>query len=336
MKVLFKIIKTNSGNDIYFKLLAQALRKSDVYVEIEYYPKILRYFPLLLKYFDTHKQADIVHTSAEYGWAFKKKATPLVMTIFHNVFDKNYLPYSSIFQKIYYHLILHRNIKKSLSFANKVIAISNYTKNSLVSTYKKTQIDVIYCGINTGFFKPKRNKEKNEKYQLLFVGNLTKRKGIDLLTKIATQLGKEFLLYYTTGLANKTYRFSRPSNMVSLGRLSPIQLVHMYNSVDCLIFPSRLEGFGYAVAEAMSCGLPVVCGNNSSLKELIKNGENGLLSKTNDAGDYVKNVLFLASHRTAAAMMSKKNRERIQQYFSLSYMANHYLKMYFSLLKNNI
>jgi len=46
-------------------------------------------------------------------------------------------------------------------------------------------------------------------------------------------------------------------------------VVELYNAVDCLLFPSLYEGFGWPPLEAMACGIPVVCSNAGSLLEVV-------------------------------------------------------------------
>ena len=46
-------------------------------------------------------------------------------------------------------------------------------------------------------------------------------------------------------------------------------LPDVYNIVDVLFFPSMYEGFGLPLLEAMSCGTPIVCSNNSAIPELV-------------------------------------------------------------------
>ncbi|NIA15385.1 MAG: glycosyltransferase [Nitrospiraceae bacterium] len=56
--------------------------------------------------------------------------------------------------------------------------------------------------------------------------------------------------------------------IVHLKGLSEQELVWAYNAADVLLWPSRFEGFGLAVPEAMACGTPVVCSNGGSLAEI--------------------------------------------------------------------
>src|SRR5258706_9508865 len=119
MTVVFKVIKAGSGNDVYFERLSQALRKVNIDSEIEYYPKYFQYFPWLLKFVNKKSDGDIIHSNAEYGWGFKEKNKPLVVSLLHNVFEKDYQKYISVPQKIYYTFILRSNIKKSLDVADK-------------------------------------------------------------------------------------------------------------------------------------------------------------------------------------------------------------------------
>jgi glycosyltransferase involved in cell wall biosynthesis len=53
------------------------------------------------------------------------------------------------------------------------------------------------------------------------------------------------------------------------GLVSDEALVHLYRSAALVVYPSRYEGYGLPVAEAMACGAPVVASGNSSLRELV-------------------------------------------------------------------
>ncbi len=68
--------------------------------------------------------------------------------------------------------------------------------------------------------------------------------------------------------------------VLNLPNLSRAQLPDIYNLVDCLLFPSHYEGFGWPPLEAMACGTPVVASNAGSLSEVI--GDAGIVHEPND------------------------------------------------------
>jgi len=328
MKVVFKVIKAGSGNDVYFERLSQALKTVNIESEIEYYHKYFQYFPWLLKFFNKKTPGDIIHSNVEYGWVFKEGGKPLYVTLHHNVFDKHYRKYISLSQKIFHDFILEPNTKKSLKKANKRIAVSQYTKMSFIKKFGHFDIDVIYNFIDTNKYKLLNIKPIDKRFKLLFVGNLTKRKGADLLPKIMNKLGDEYILYYTSGLRTSIPKEFELSNMKPLGKLSEYELIVEYNKCDALLFPSRLEGFGYAVAEAMACGKPAITTNTSSIPELISHNVNGFLCKLDDINGLVKKIIFLRSIMDYKVSYQHLNSQKIKDNFSTNIIIKQYENIY--------
>ncbi len=60
------------------------------------------------------------------------------------------------------------------------------------------------------------------------------------------------------------------------GRVSREELRSAYRDADFLIFPSRLEGFGYVAAESMACGTPVICAPEGAVAEIVNPPECGI------------------------------------------------------------
>jgi len=224
---------------------------------------------------------------------------------------------------------LKRYVKRSLSVVDKIVAVSNYTKQSVTKTFGDFDIEVIYNSIDTKKFRPLKIRVGN-KMRIFFAGNLIKRKGADLLPKIMEKLGEDYVLYYTSGL--RTKRIFRQKNMFPLGRLSEKELIEEYNKCDIILFPTRLEGFAYVVAEAMACGKPVVTTNCSSLPELIENGKNGYLCEMNDINDFVEKIKILWENRELREKMGKANRKKVLEKFSVDRMSSEYVKIYEGLL----
>ncbi len=334
MKIAFVSLKGNSGSDVYYNLLKNALNKySFIKSEIFYFPSFLEKIPFLIPMylkkinFDDY---DIIHTNAEFGHYFKIAGKKLVITIHHSVFDKNYQKYTSLFQKIFHYLWIKPNLRKSLNVADNIIAVSNYTKTSILDYFKlDKEVYVIHNGIDTNKFKPMKIKINDKRFKLLFVGNLTERKGVDLLPKIMKELEeKEFVLFYTSGLRTQIPEDFNLSNMIPLGRLSEEDLIKEYNKCNSLLFPTRLEGFGYAVAEAMACGKPVISTNCSSIPEIVENGKNGFLCKIDDVDDFVEKIKILKKDKRLRENMGLKNKEKVIKKFSIHKMGERYIELY--------
>jgi glycosyltransferase involved in cell wall biosynthesis len=333
VKVLIPILRTHSGNDVYFRELQTALSRSSAAVEIRRFSPYLELLPsaarAALHWRGEYGNCALVHTNADYGASFKLAGRPYVVTAHHDVFDACYQEYTRVAQKTYHYGLLKHRIAQALAVADRVIAVSCSTKRSLECTFGASNVDVIYNGIDTAAFKPKRvaiPEEFANKTRLLFVGNLSKRKGADLLPQIVKRIGERYVLFYTGG--SHPGQLADLANAISLGKVSREKLPAVYSMCDIFLFPSRLEGFGYAVAEAMACGKPVVCTNGSSLPELVVDQKGGYLCKQDDVGDFAERIRSLAADSRLRETMGEFNRKRILENFTLDQMAESYLRLY--------
>jgi glycosyltransferase involved in cell wall biosynthesis len=324
MKICFRLIKTNSGNDVYFEHLARALHNAGIESEFQYFSHYYQYFPLLLLLNrSSPTDADIIHTNIEFGWALKVKRKPLVSTVHHLVFDKYYQRFTSVYQKFFHYLVLLPNMYFTLLASDKVISVSKYTDKSLKLMFKYKNSQMIYNSIDRNtFIRKEINKYNDGKIHLLYVGNMINRKGSDLLPKLMIKLGDQYVLNYTSGLRTTKKCSDFPPNMISLGKISETELVDQYNRCDALLFPTRLEGFGYAVVEALSCGTPVLCSNNSSLTEIITDERMFIDIDPEINANQIKNKLRLKY---------RFNRNDLAK-FSTKQMVDTYINMYNQLL----
>lgn len=338
MKILLISIEGGSGSDVYYKLLKQGLDKyTDIQSDLIFIPhifeKVFFLIPLYLKHkninFDKY---DIVHTNAEFGHWFKRKNKLLAVTIHNFIFDKEFQKYNSILQKIFYYFWVRPNLKKSLLVADEIIAVSKYTKNNIIDYFNlKKNITLIYNGIDTDLFRPLNLKKENNKTKLLFVGNLIKRKGIDLLPEIMKKLDDDYELCFTSGLrTDKIPVYLKKKNMIPLGKMNHNQLLIEYNKCDIFLLPSRLEGFGYCAVEAMACGKPIIATNYSALKEIIMNEKSGYLCKINDIDDFVDKIR-MTKKRLNSGESFLSNCYYVKNNFSLKVMAGEYNKFYKSI-----
>ena len=333
MKVLVPIFESRSGSTVYFDQLKSIVGPKAIQVDSIQFAPYLEFVPNIaqrrLLTVTTVRGYDLIHSNADYGVLFRRSDKPLVVTVFHDVFDENYQKFTTLAQKAYHFGLLKQRIAKALRNADRVIAISQSTKTSIERTFGAKHVEVIYPGIDAELFRPKKFEARDEfagKTRLLFVGNLIKRKGADLLPAIMRKLGTDYVLYYTAGLRTQS-TFTEP-NMVKRIAESENDLVNLYNESDIFLFPSRLEGFGYAVGEAMACGKPIVCTDASSLPELVLDEQGGLLCRLNDVDDFVEKVRFLGARPELRQAMGEFNRKRLMSAFSISQMGTDYAALY--------
>jgi len=334
MKILYLNIRGQAGGDVFFELLKRTQIENGEQVSSMSYNRYWAFCPQLLSKFKKVKlEYDVIHSDVLSTYLIKNHNKPMVASVFEVVTKEFQEKYLNIKQKLYYQQIL-KYLNKGIKKADIIVTISKASENAVRDCFNINNIKTIYCGIDTGLFKPVvfEDSQYQDKIKLLFVGNLTKRKGADLLPQIVSKLDKRFILFYTTGLRSPKKVFSN-DRMIPLERLSGSELVYWYNLCDILLLPTRLEGFGYAVAEAMSCEKPVVTTNCSSLPEIVINGENGFLCKIDDIEDFVDKIMILADNPAMRKNIGIKNRKRIIEDFSLPKMGNEYNELYRKIAK---
>lgn len=323
-------IRAGSGADVYTERLAGGLLGRGIDVKVTWFHHFMELVPYFLKYTKLPAGTDIIHTNSWNGFAFKRKDTKLIVTVHHCVSDPEYQSYKSMMQAAYHDLLINRYEAHSIQTADCVVAVSKYTADKVQSLFNITQVRVIYNGIDTDYFSPGDTRKKPARFRLLFVGNPTRRKGFDLLRPIVEKLGGEYELFYT-GSPGKM-PFVKQANVHATGILQKDDLLQAYRDCDAMLFPSRLEGFGYSVCEAMACGKPVITSDNSSLSEIIRHGETGLLCKTDNVDEFCAAARLLASDPVLAEKMGKAARVHVMENFTLGKMVDEYTRLYKSIL----
>lgn len=172
--------------------------------------------------------------------------------------------------------------------ANKIITVSEYSKQDIIDTYKvnPNKISVAYNGIGD-FFTPIKNSKKEDvkrkftsnKDYFLFVGALHPRKNIINLFKAfdlyKTQTNSENKLlvvgekyWWNDEIKTVFESLKNQKDIVFTGHVQSDELNEIYGAGLALVFPSYFEGFGIPLVEAMKCELPIVSSNATCLPEI--------------------------------------------------------------------
>jgi glycosyltransferase involved in cell wall biosynthesis len=106
-----------------------------------------------------------------------------------------------------------------------------------------------------------------------------------------------------------------------------------YNLADVFLFPSAMEGFGLAIGEAMSSGLPVVASNRGSIPELLADGEGGFLCDPGQPAAFVARLLALLGDPALREAFGRANRARVEQRFRWARCADETRRVYEAVLE---
>ncbi len=320
---IFSPMATGNGAYIVHQILALKIPGYRLYGYNPYWTLL----PPLLPFVFGDNKADIIHTTPDYGCFAKLKNTPLVITCHNLVLDQFMMVYSSFAQRIHYKTDLRYFTKKSLALASVVTSVSRFTADLVRKELGYGgEIKVIYNGVDENLFCPAK-KPSAKKIRVLFSGNLTRRKGADILPLIAKQLAPEIEIVYTKGLRTKNSLPDLP-NLKNIGTVPFVQMPQVYRGADILLFPTVREGLPLAVIEAMACGLPVVATDCSSLPELIIDGKGGYLCDMGNVNEFAVRINELVASPNLRHEMGQFNRGRVEKEFTLKRMVDNYRNMF--------
>jgi glycosyltransferase involved in cell wall biosynthesis len=222
---------------------------------------------------------DIIHAhdwlTYPAGIAAKKiLKKPLVLHVHSTEFDR--CANGPISQTIY-------NIeKKGFDFADRIICISQFTKNKVVRNYniRPDKISIVYNAISGMDTTPKQVTafKKAGKKVVLFVGRITIQKGLDYFVKAAgkviTKLPNTVFVIAGSGdmeqqILNEVATLGLADKFIFAGFQRNDNLIALYQSADLCVMPSVSEPFGLVALEAMVNHTPTIISNQSGVSEII-------------------------------------------------------------------
>jgi glycogen(starch) synthase len=177
--------------------------------------------------------------------------------------------------------------------------------------------------------------ERPGKVNVLFVGRLEARKGIDTLLECVDQLAQEFddVVFTVVGddslpaAGGTTFRRAfEASAKYARGRVQftgPVDddlLRSFYAGCDILVVPSRFESFGLILVEAMMFSKPVVASAVGGIGEVVADGESGILVPPGDVAELSAALAKLIRSAELRREMGSHGRKRYEEHFRSSVM----------------
>ena len=329
MKIWLPYTEGGSGTDVFTETLAAALNRKGVAATTSRFAHNFQYAPWLLAGTRPPGKTSIVLANTWNAFVFHRPGTKLVAVEHLLVIDPALAPFKSQAQSLFHDLLVRRYEAASLRRADRVVAVSEYTRDAYVAALGADPPQVILNGVDTDFFSrdPNVDDDVGERpFRLLFVGNISRRKGADMLPQIMGALGDGYELRVKDP-------FPALNHVRRLGKLDHHGVRNEYRRADVLVFPTRLEGLPLVAMEAMACGTPVVASDTASLPEVIRHGVTGMLCRVNDSRSFAASIQYLRDNHDVFETMRANAIIDAQSRFSLDRMADDYIALFSSLLK---
>lgn len=220
-------------------------------------------------------------------------------------------------------------INLSLHKCDRIIAISKFVKESLISFYgiNESKINIIYNGVDLTRFTGIPHEPK-ERVELIYVGRLIKQKGVQntvhALALVPINLPYRFRIVgdgvYKKELEMLTKELKLENHVEFYGIRQDIP--ELLKTADIFIhIPNWEEGFGITIVEAMAAGVLPVCAYKGAIPEIIKNNVNGILVNQNNIKELANTLTSLMKniHTEYETKMRTNAIKRAYQFSSESF-----------------
>lgn len=248
----------------------------------------------------------------------------------------------------YYHWIDRQiynfKFRRACRCADRVIAVSEYTKQEIMHYYHtpESKIDVVYQGCDPVFsqeIEEGKLQEVKARYQLpdkfvLYVGSIEERKNLMLVAKAMAELNRRAAIH-VVAVGRRTAYVDQIQDFLKAQGID--YLFHFYHQVpyadlpafykwaSTFAYPSRIEGFGIPLLEAISSGVPAIGCTGSCLEEA--GGPNSIYVNPDDAKGMADAILRTCTDETLRQHMISEGKKYALN-FSDEKLSNDLMKVY--------
>lgn len=223
--------------------------------------------------------------------------------------------------------------KKSITWAEHIITISEYSKNDLVThlNLDPSRISVIPLGVNERFFHHSTQEEQvrtlskfgiNRPY-FLYVGTLQPRKNLHRILDAYLRLPKSirqntaFVIVGKYGwgedaLPDRLRELMKSSEVRWLQNVADNELTTLMQCSLSLVYPSLYEGFGLPILEGFAAGTPVISSNITSIPEVASDA--AILVNPYDTDEIADAMKMVADNENLRRSLIDKGKERVMKY----------------------
>ena len=203
---------------------------------------------------------------------------------------------------------------EEIALADHVLVLSSFHKQTFVeSGINADRIIVAPPGVDIELFRPALH-EPASPFRVIFVGQLTQRKGLSYLLDAFSQLGLPDLELCLVGRPSGPLDvWTRDGQIRHIAHVPRWQLPSLYQSAHVFVLPSLVEGFGLTALEAMACGLPVILSEHTFAHDLITQGRDGIVIPIRDSEAIASAILELRGDEDRRRAMGVSARARVEK-----------------------
>jgi glycosyltransferase involved in cell wall biosynthesis len=260
---------------------------------------------------------EVIHAPAYTAPLWSR--VPVVLTIHDVSYERHpeWYPYQrDLLRRMFY--------RRSARTAAQVLTDSEFSAGEITAAYQipRERITVAPLGVSDRFAPVDRPNETLPAGIttpfLLHVGDLHERRNLPLVVHAMFEAQRRpgmpplslVLAGVDRGIGDRLRAYAReaesPEAVVCLGPVMDSQLLTLYRAATAMVYPSRYEGFGLPVLEAMACGTPVIASRAASIPEVL--GDAGVLLDPDDEPGWadaiakVVNDAWLRGHMRRAGL----------------------------------
>ena len=187
-------------------------------------------------------------------------------------------------------------------FLHGILAIGQGTQSWVIDRGVKNKIVYPFAyflkkPIVKRLYKNKDNSLNRSNYRFIFVGQLIKRKKVDLLIDCISSLNINNIELWIVGDGpEKENLYSRAKlslqNQITwLGTVQMSKIPNIMNQADCLVLPSKHDGWGAVASEALMLGIPVICSSSCGASSIVKSSGFGGVFFSNNKNSLKKKLI---------------------------------------------
>lgn len=259
--------------------------------------------------------------------------------------------------------------KSAYEEATGIIAVSAGMRDDILRAYPQidpAKVTVVHNGIDLEAFQAAKDLDSvrahgvdPDQRSVLFVGRITKQKGLPYLIKAARDLPSDVQLVLAAGAPDTEQILQEVTDLVEELRkvrnnviwiqkhLSRQELIALLSSATVFACPSIYEPLGIVNLEAMACSIPVVATATGGIPEVVAHNQTGLLvpidQLTDGSGTPIDEARFVSDFAAALNQMlassqlrefGEAGRKRVEQHFSWASIAEQTLSVYRRAIEN--